>query len=118
MGTRGHGAIIAPQYSRCAITSLKRRRIYTLTNCVFYLYWQLRAGIFAVISFLWFIFRISNTFLIYYFFRNTEEDFFFGLWGIHMLLIFRVGCFFALVYGDMMSGLMAVVLTTFELQAR
>jgi hypothetical protein len=83
-----------------------------------YLYWPLRAGIPGSIAFIWFLSKSWKTACINYRLRRTEEDFFFGQWGIQMLIMYQVACFFGLMYADMMSGMLAVILTVFQLQTK
>ncbi len=83
-----------------------------------YLYWPLRTGVAGVIMFLWLLCKLWKTALINYRLRKTEEDFFFGQWGIQMLIMYQVACFFGLMYADMMSGVLAVIMTVFQLQTK
>jgi hypothetical protein len=83
-----------------------------------YLYWSLRAGIGASIAFIWLICKIWKTALINYRLRKTEEDFLFSQWGIQMMIMYQVACFFGLMYGDAMSGVMSVLMTVFHLQTK
>jgi O-antigen ligase len=83
-----------------------------------YLYWPLRAGILGSITFIWFICKFWKTALINYRLRKSEEDFLFGQWSIQILIMYQVACFFGLMYADMMSGLLAVLLTVFQLQTK
>lgn len=83
-----------------------------------YLYWPLRAGIPGSIAFIWLLSKFWKSALINYRLRKTEEDFMFGQWGIQMLIMYQTACFFGLMYADMMSGLLAVVLTVFQLQTK
>ena len=83
-----------------------------------YLYWPLRAGIPGSICFIWLLSKFWKAALINYRLRKTEEDFFFGQWGIQMLIMYQVSCFFGLMYADMMSGMLAVILTVFQLQTK
>jgi O-antigen ligase len=83
-----------------------------------YLYWPLRTGIAGIIMFVWLLCKLWKTALINYRLRTTEEDFFFGQWGIQMLIMYQVACFFGLMYADMMSGVLAVIMTVFQLQTK
>jgi O-antigen ligase len=83
-----------------------------------YLYWPLRTGIAGIIMFVWLLCKFWKTALINYRLRKTEEDFFFGQWGIQMLIMYQVACFFGLMYADSMSGLLAVIMTVFQLQTK
>ena len=83
-----------------------------------YLYWPLRTGIAGAFMFIWLMCRFWKSALINYRLRKTEEDFLFGQWGIQMLIMYQVACFFGLMYADMMSGLLAVLLTVFQLQTK
>ncbi|HEY3874525.1 MAG TPA: O-antigen ligase family protein, partial [Candidatus Kapabacteria bacterium] len=83
-----------------------------------YLYWPLRGGIPGLITFIWLMSKAWKSALINYRLRTTEEDFFFGQWGIQMLVMYQVACFFGLMYADMLTGVLAVILTAFQLQTR
>ncbi len=83
-----------------------------------YLYWPLRTGILGSITFIWLMSKFWKTALINNRLRKTEEDFLFGQWGIQMLIMYQVACFFGLMYADMTSGLLAVLLTVFQLQTK
>ncbi|HWF43805.1 MAG TPA: O-antigen ligase family protein [Candidatus Kapabacteria bacterium] len=83
-----------------------------------YLYWPLRAGIFGAIAFVWLFARLWKVALINYRLRKSEEDFFYGQFCIHLLIIYHVASFFGLMYGDLMSPFMGVVLVAFQLQSR
>ncbi len=83
-----------------------------------YLYWPLRGGILGSITFIWLLTKLWKSVLINYRLRKTEEDFVFGQWAIQMLIMYQVSCFFGLMYADMMSGMLAVLMTVFQLQTR
>ncbi len=81
-----------------------------------YLYWPLRGGIPGTIVFIWIMCKAWKSTLINYRLRKTEEDFVFGQWGIQMLVMYQVACFFGLMYGDSMPGVLSVIFTAFQLQ--
>jgi len=81
-----------------------------------YLYWPLRAGIFGVIVFVWFMARWWKSVLVQFALRRTEEDFLYTQLSLHMIIMYHIACFFGLMYGDMMSPFMAVLLTILQLQ--
>ena len=83
-----------------------------------YLYWQLRAGILGSVAFLWLLGRLWKSALINYRLRKTEEDFFYGQLGLQFLIIYQISSFFGLMYGDIMSTFMSVVLVSFQLQSK
>ena len=83
-----------------------------------YLYWPLRAGILGAVAFVWLLGRLWKSALINYRLRKTEEDFFYGQLGLQLLIIYQVSSFFGLMYGDIMSTFMSVVLVTFQLQSK
>ena len=83
-----------------------------------YLYWPLRGGLLATIGIVWLFSRVWKAALINYALRKSEEDFFFGQFGIHLLILYQVACFFGLLYGDNMPALLAVVFTAFQLRAK
>jgi len=83
-----------------------------------YLYWPLRAGIPGAIAFIWLMCKFWKTAILNYRLRRTEEDFLVGQWGIQMLIMYQVACFFGLMYGDEMSGILSVMLTVFQLQTK
>jgi O-antigen ligase len=65
-----------------------------------YLYWPLRTGILGSVAFLWMLARMGKASLIMRRFVKTEEDHFYSVLAINILVIYMVGCFFGLLYGD------------------
>ena len=98
---------------------MPRSAVYTtLGTHNAYLYWPLRAGIAGAIAFAWLVCKFWKTAIINYRLRRSEEDFLVGQWGIQILVMYQIACFFGLMYGDMMSAMLAVILTVFQLQTK
>lgn len=80
-----------------------------------YLYWPLRGGIFALIGFWWMISKIWKVVLLQLRFTEGEDDKFLAQVSLYMIIIYMIGSFFGLMYGDVMTPIMALYLTSLQL---
>ncbi len=80
-----------------------------------YLYWPLRGGIFALIGFWWMISKIWKVVLLQLRFTEGEDDKFLAQISLYMIIIYMIGSFFGLMYGDIMTPIMAMYLTSLQL---
>jgi hypothetical protein len=80
-----------------------------------YLYWPLRAGILGTIGFWWMIVRMWKCILIQLRFSISKEDIFFSQISFLMLVTYMVGSFFGLMYGDVVTIIIALHLTSLQL---
>jgi O-Antigen ligase len=83
-----------------------------------YLYWPLRTGILGTVGFFWLLGRAWKVALIEHRLARTNEERFFSHLQIQALVIYMVGCFFGLMYGDAMTSLLAMLLTASQLNAQ
>ena len=83
-----------------------------------YLYWPLRGGILGTVAFFWLFFRLWKSALINNALGKSKEDFFFGQFGIHLLILYQFACFFGLLYGGNITALLAVMFTAIKLTAK
>ena len=81
-----------------------------------YLYFPLRGGIPGAIAFVGLMCKFWKSALLNNRFRKTEEDFLYSQWGIQLLIMYQAACFFGLMYADMVTGILALLLTIFQLQ--
>ncbi|HET9136820.1 MAG TPA: O-antigen ligase family protein [Candidatus Kapabacteria bacterium] len=66
-----------------------------------YLYWPMRAGIFGLIAFFWFLGRLWKAILLQRFLLvKTEEQMFFSQLAIMTMVIYQFACLFGLLYAD------------------
>jgi hypothetical protein len=80
-----------------------------------YLYWPLRGGIFALIGFWWMISKIWKVVLLQVRFSDGEDDKFLAQVSLYMIIIYMIGSFFGLMYGDVMTPIIALYLTSLQL---
>jgi hypothetical protein len=80
-----------------------------------YLYWPLRTGIFGTFGFWWMIARMAKTIALQLKFTNSTEDKFFAQISLYMLITYMVGSFFGLMYGDVVTIIIALHLTSLQL---
>jgi|GEM_PF-2102294 len=90
----------------------------TLGTHLSYLYWPLRMGIFGLIAFLWLYGSICKAAFLNYRFRKTEEDFFFGMVSIQMMIMYFISSFFGLMYADGLPIVLSVMMVAFQHQSR
>jgi len=83
-----------------------------------YLYWPLRTGLLGTLGFFWLLARAWKVALIEHRLARTNEEKLFSHLQIQALVIYQVGCFFGLMYGDAMTSLLAMLLTAFQLNAQ
>jgi O-antigen ligase len=80
-----------------------------------YLYWPLRAGIMGLVGFWWMITRMWKTIFLQIRLQNSPEDRFFAFVSFFMLITYMVGSFFGLMYGDTVTVIVALHLTSLQL---
>lgn len=80
-----------------------------------YLYWPLRGGIFALIGFWWMISRIWKVVLLQNRFTENVDDKFLAQISMYMIIMYMLGSFFGLMYGDIVTPIMAMYLTSLQL---
>ena len=83
-----------------------------------YFYFQLRAGIAGSVGFLWIMARLWKTAILNLRLARNEDDELIGRVSVQMLVIYNFGCFFGLMYGDIMPVFLGVIFTAFQLQTR
>ncbi len=76
--------------------------VFTYLGCHdTYLYWALRAGIFGITMFFWWLARLwKATILLFTVGNNDAEDKFYIQLCIQILVIYQFACFFGLLYAD------------------
>ena len=80
-----------------------------------YLYWPLRGGIFLTVGFWWMMVRMWKTIFLQLAFVKTPEDKFFAQISLFMLVTYMVGSFFGLMYGDVVTIIIALHMTSLQL---
>ncbi len=80
-----------------------------------YLYWPLRTGIFGTVGFWWLMVRMWKVVFLQLRFVQTTEDRFFAQISFFMLVTYMVGSFFGLMYGDTVTVIVALHLTSLHL---
>jgi len=80
-----------------------------------YLYWPLRGGIFALVGFWWMISKIWKVVLLQVRLSDGEDDKFLSQVSLYMIFIYMIGSFFGLMYGDVMTPIIALYLTSLQL---
>ena len=83
-----------------------------------YLYWPLRTGLLGSFGFVWLLGRAWKFVIVQYRCAKSEEELTFSQIGIFALVLFQVGAFFGLMYGDAMTYITAMLLVSFQLELR
>lgn len=80
-----------------------------------YLYWPLRGGVFALVGFWWMMCKVWKIVLLQLRFTEGEDDTFLAQVSLYMIVIYMIGSFFGLMYGDVMTPIVAMYLTSLQL---